>query len=202
VGRNNKMKFIVATKNKNKLSEIKDILKDFPFDVVSMEEVGIGDEIEENADTFEGNALLKAKAIHSKTGGYVMADDSGLCIDALGGAPGIYSARFAGENTDYQTKINKIWEMMKQSGSNSKDARFVCAIAVIDPDGKEYILRGECEGVICDKIQGNNGFGYDPVFLIPHLGKTTAQLSPEDKNKISHRGRALAKMVEMLKNEI
>ncbi len=195
------MKFTVATKNKNKLSEIREILKDFPFEVVSMEDVGIEDEIEENADTFEGNALIKARTIHKKTGGYVMADDSGLCVDALDGAPGIYSARFAGENSDYNTKINKIWEMMKNSGSENRAARFVCAIAVIEPDGKEYTLRGECEGVIHDEIQGDNGFGYDPVFFVPDLGKTTAQLSPEEKNKISHRGKALAKMIELLKDE-
>ena len=194
------MKFIVATKNKNKLSEIKEILNGFPLDVVSMEEAGIEDEIEENADTFEGNALIKARAIFEKTGGYVMADDSGLCIDALDGAPGIYSARFAGENTDYTTKINRIWDMMKQSGSDNRKAKFVCAIALITPDGNEYTLRGECEGVIHDKIQGNNGFGYDPVFYIPDLGMTTAEMSSEEKNKISHRGRALSMMTDLLEN--
>ena len=193
------MKFIVATKNKNKLSEIKEILREFPFEVVSMQETGIEDEIEETAETFEGNALIKARSIYKKTGGYVMADDSGLCIDSLGGAPGIYSARFAGEDADYITKINLIWDMMKKSGSENRSARFVCAIALIMPDGKEFTLRGECEGIIHDKIQGNNGFGYDPVFYIPELGMTTAQLPPEEKNKISHRGKALEKMIALLK---
>lgn len=193
-----KDKFIVATKNRDKLIEIREILKDFPFEVISMAEAGFDEEIEENGKTFEENALIKARAIHSKTGGYVMADDSGLCVDALDGAPGIFSARFAGENASYDTKIKRLWEMLDESHTLDRTARFVCAVAVIRPDNSEFTVRGECEGVIHDKIIGVNGFGYDPIFYMPEHMMTTAQMSPSMKHSISHRGRALRKMVEVL----
>lgn len=191
-------KFIVASKNKDKIKEIKEILKDLPFEVVSMEEVGFDEDIVEDADTFEGNALIKARAISKKTNGYIMADDSGLCVEALDGAPGIYSARFAGENSSYDVKINKLWEMLDESKSKNRNAKFVCAIAVIKPDGSEFTVRGEFKGVIHDEIIGDNGFGYDPVFFLPEFNMTSAQISPELKNKISHRGIALRKMHEIL----
>lgn len=199
---NKKYKFIVATKNSDKLIEIKEILKDFPFEVVSMGDAGFDEDIEENGKTFEENALIKARVIHNKTGGYVMADDSGLCVDALDGAPGIFSARFAGENATYDTKIKKLWEMLDESATEDRTARFVCAVAVIRPDNSEFTVRGECEGLIHDKIIGLNGFGYDPIFYMPEHMMTTAQMSPTMKHSISHRGRALRKMLEVLERDV
>lgn len=195
------MKFIAATKNKDKILEIKEILQGFPLEVLSMEEAGFDEEVEENGFTFEENALIKARALHKKAGGYVMADDSGLAIDALNGAPGIYSARFAGESASYREKIQKIWTMLDEIGAKDRSARFVCAIAVIRPDGSEFTVRGECHGLIHDEILGTNGFGYDPVFYMPEFAMTTAQMTPSMKHAISHRGIALRKMTEILMQE-
>jgi len=196
------MKFIVATKNKNKISEIKEIVKSFPFEVLSMEDAGFDDEIIEDGMTFEENAMIKARAIHQKTGGYVMADDSGLSIQALDGAPGIYSSRFAGEEASYKEKIQKIWDMLDEIKAKDRSAKFVCAIAVIKPDGSEFVVRGECHGVIHAEALGKNGFGYDPVFFIPEYGMTTAQMPPSMKHSISHRGIALRKMMEILAKDM
>jgi len=196
------MKFIVATKNKDKISEIKEIVKDFPFDVLSMEEAGFDDEIPENGTTFEENALIKARAIHKKTGGYVMADDSGLSVNALDGAPGIYSSRFAGENAGYKEKIQIIWDMLDEKKAKDRSAKFICAIAVIKPDGSEFTVRGECHGIIHDQAIGENGFGYDPVFFMPEYMMTTAQMTPSMKHSVSHRGIALRKMMEILSDDM
>jgi len=197
-----KTRFVVATKNKNKIIEIKEILKDFPLEVLSMEDIGFADEIEENGNTFEENALIKARAIHKQTGGYVMADDSGLSIDALDGVPGIYSARFAAESASYKEKVQLIWDMLDKVDAKDRSAKFVCAIAVVRPDDSEFTVRGECHGLIHDKIQGENGFGYDPVFFMPEFGMTTAQMTPGMKHSISHRGIALRKMMEKLLKEL
>ena len=196
------MKIIAATKNKDKINEINEIVQGFPIEVLSMEEAGFDEDVEENGSTFEENALIKARSLHKKTGGYVMADDSGLSIDALDGAPGIYSARFAGESADYDEKIQKIWTMLDKIGAKDRSARFVCAIAVIRPDGSEFTVRGECCGVIHDKVLGENGFGYDPVFYMPEYGMTTAQMTPYMKHSISHRGIALQRMMDILIQEI
>jgi XTP/dITP diphosphohydrolase len=192
--------FIVATKNPDKLAEIKEILKDFPFlNVLSMEEVGVVADIEETGETFEANALLKARAVHRITGGYVMSDDSGLTIEALNGAPGIYSARFGGIDTPYDVKIRMIWKMMDETASMNRQARFISVVAVITPDGMEYVVRGECAGLIHRQMIGENGFGYDPIFYVPEYQMTTAQMLPEQKNRISHRSIALRKMVSILR---
>ncbi|MBR3463507.1 MAG: RdgB/HAM1 family non-canonical purine NTP pyrophosphatase, partial [Clostridiales bacterium] len=158
----------------------------------------------EDGKTFEENALIKAKAVHALTDSndYVMADDSGLCIDALDGAPGIYSARFCGENSTYPEKFAKIFSMLADVPEEKRTARFVCAIAVVRPDGSDFTVRGEVCGVLHEKPAGNNGFGYDPIFYVPEFGMTTAQMPPEQKNSISHRGRALRKMVEQLSKEV
>lgn len=198
----NKMDFIVATKNKDKINEIKVILKDFPLSVKSMDEAGFKDEIEEDGKTFEENALIKARAIHRKTGGYVLADDSGLSITALNGAPGIYSSRFAGESAGYKEKIQKIWDMLDEVRATDRSAKFICAVAVVRPDGSEFTVRGECEGLIHTKMLGKHGFGYDPIFYIPEFGMTTAQMDPSMKHSISHRGKALRKMSEILCKEL
>ncbi|HEX9063403.1 MAG TPA: XTP/dITP diphosphatase [Clostridia bacterium] len=194
--------FIIATKNKGKICEIKEILKEFPFNVVSMESVGIHNDIEENGTTFEENALIKAREIAFITGGIVMADDSGLEVDYLGGAPGIYSSRFAGEGASDRDRNNKLLSMLSGVPAEKRTARFVCVIAVVLPDKTFFTVRGECEGRIGLKEEGSNGFGYDPLFFLPEYNLTTAQLPTDEKNRISHRGKALRLMVEELKKRI
>ena len=197
------MRIVIATSNEDKVREIDEILEGTGYNAVSMKEAGFCPEIIEDGKTFEENALIKAKAVHDLSDGsdYVMADDSGICIDALDGAPGIYSARFCGENTTYPEKFAKIFEMLKDVPEEKRTARFVCAIAVVRPDGTSFTVRGEVEGVLHEEPAGENGFGYDPIFYVPEFGMTTAQMPPEQKNSISHRGRALRKMVEELSKE-
>lgn len=191
--------FVVATKNEDKAAEIREILKDLPFRIMTMTEAGCPDDIEEDGTTFEENALKKALAVHVCIGGYVMADDSGLAIDALGGAPGIYSARFHGKDSTYQEKIHALWDLLKDVPLEKRTAHFVCAIAVVRPDGSYFTVRETMDGILYDKIVGENGFGYDPVFYLPERGLTTAQLPPEEKNRISHRGKALQSMLAELR---
>lgn len=192
------MRFIIATGNEDKVREIAEILEGTDFEAVSMKQAGYDPEIIEDGKTFEENALKKAKAVHALSGGYVMADDSGICIDALDGAPGIYSARFCGEDSTYEEKFKKIFEMLADVPEEKRTAQFVCAIAVVKPDGSSFTVRGEVMGVLHEKPMGENGFGYDPIFYVPEFGMTTAQMDPEVKNSISHRGRALRAMVEKL----
>ncbi|HHV98792.1 MAG TPA: XTP/dITP diphosphatase [Clostridiaceae bacterium] len=192
-------RFIVATKNKGKLEEIKEILRDFPYEVISMEEAGITIDIEESGTTFEENAMIKAEAIFQATGEMVMADDSGLEVDYLDGAPGIYSSRFAGEGATDEEKNKKLLKLLEGVPFEKRSARFVCVIAVIFTDGQRFTVKGTCDGYIVFEPIGDNGFGYDPLFYVPEYKMTTAQMEPELKNSISHRGRALAKMVEELK---
>ena len=192
------MRIVIATGNKDKVREINEILKGTEFDAVSMKEIGIDPEIIEDADSFEGNALIKARTVHELTKEYVMADDSGLCIDALNGAPGIYSARFCGEDSTYEEKFKKIFEMLKDVPEEKRTAHFVCAIAVVRPDGSSFTVRGECHGILHEKPMGEGGFGYDPIFYVPEFGMTTAQMTKDQKNSISHRGKALRAMVDKL----
>lgn len=191
-------KFIAATKNKGKLKEIAEILKDFPFDVMSMEAAGIDGDIEENGSTFEENALIKAREVYKLTGEMVMADDSGLEVDFLDGAPGIRSARFAGEGATDGDRNNKLLSLLKEVPLEKRKARFVCAVAVILKNGEHFMVRGTCEGVIGFEPRGENGFGYDPLFFMPEYNMTIAQLDSEKKNGISHRGNALKLMVKKL----
>lgn len=195
-------KLIVASRNKGKLNEIREILKDFPIEVVSMVEAGISDDIEETGSTFEENARIKARTVHKITGKMVMADDSGLEVDWLNGAPGVYSSRFAGEGASDIDKINKLIGLLEGVPFEKRKARFVCAIAVILQDGELFTVTGTCEGYITEEPRGENGFGYDPVFYLPKYGKTMAQLETSQKNSISHRGKALRMMVEELKKRI
>ena len=192
------MRLIIATGNEDKVREIDEILEGTGFEAISMKQAGFSPDIVEDGTTFEENALKKAMAVHELSGEYVMADDSGLCIDALDGAPGIYSARFCGENSTYEEKFRKIFEMLADVPEDKRTAQFVCAIAVVKPDGTSFTVRGECRGVLHEKPVGENGFGYDPIFYVPEFGMTTAQMDPEVKNSISHRGRALRAMVEKL----
>ena len=196
-------KLILATSNKDKAREIAEILSDTPFVVTTMKEEGFDPDIVEDGKTFEENALIKARTVHALVkGAYVMADDSGLCIDALDGAPGIYSARFCGENSTYPEKFAKIFEMLKDVPEEKRTAKFVCSIAVVRPDGSEFTVRGEICGVLHEKPMGDGGFGYDPIFYVPEFGMTTAQMTKEQKNSISHRGKASRAMAEKLKADL
>ena len=196
-------KLILATSNKDKAREIAEILSDTPFVVTTMKEEGYDPDIVEDGKTFEENALIKSRTVHALAeGAYVMADDSGLCIDALDGAPGIYSARFCGEDSTYPEKFAKIFEMLKDVPEEKRTAKFVCSIAVVRPDGSEFTVRGEVCGVLHEKPMGDGGFGYDPIFYVPEFGMTTAQMTKEQKNSISHRGKASRAMAEKLKADL
>ena len=190
---------IVATGNAGKLQEMKDILAPLDLQVRSMREAGIEREVEETGSTFEENAMLKAKGIRGLTDSIIIADDSGLEIDALNGEPGIYSSRYLGKDVSYDVKNAELIRRLTGVPDEERTARFVCAVAVILPDGRDFTVRGEMEGRIGYEIIGENGFGYDPIFYLPEYGMTSAQISPEEKNRISHRGKALAKMVEKLR---
>lgn len=194
-------KIIFATGNANKMVEVRMILANCGYEIVSMKEAGIDIDIVEDGKTFEENAIIKATAI-SKTkeaeGCVVLADDSGLEVDYMDGAPGIYSARWQGEDTPYSIKNQMIIDALANAKEEERTARFVCAIAAAFTDGTVTTRRGVIEGMIAHQPAGENGFGYDPIFFLPEYGKTTAELAPEDKNKISHRGRALEKIREVL----
>lgn len=191
------MKIIAATGNAGKIKEIKKIFSDVNLEILSMGEIGIDIEIEEDGTTFEENALIKARTISKLTGEIALADDSGLCVDAMGGAPGIYSARYAGADATDAQRIEKLLDEIK--GEENRKAKFVSVIAMVFPDGKELTADGEVHGQIAQKVYGEGGFGYDPVFISDELGKTFGEATPEEKNSISHRARALNRMYEMIK---
>lgn len=191
------MKFLLASNNEHKLSEINRILSELDIDVVTPSQIGISIEVDENGSTFEENALIKAKYAAEALGMPAIADDSGLVVFALNGQPGIFSARFAGENATDLDRINKLLSMM--DGVVDRQAQFVCAIAFCDMDGFTFTVRGVCDGQITESPVGENGFGYDPVFCFPGLNKTFAQLVPDEKNRISHRGSALEQFYDKIK---
>lgn len=196
-------KIIFATGNEGKMREICEILSDLPYEILSMKEAGLVSDPEENGETFEENALIKARALHEALGDQVvdtivMADDSGLEIDALPDVLGVKSARFMGHDTDYVIKNKRILEMMEGVAEEKRSARFVAAIAAVFPDGREVTKRGVMEGRIGYEISGNGGFGYDPIFFLPEFNKTSADITAEEKNAISHRGKALRMMKEEL----
>ncbi len=191
-------KLIFATTNEGKMKEIRMILSDLPYEVISLKEAGIHVNIEENGTSFEENAMIKAKTICDLTNEIVLADDSGLGVDAMDRQPGIYSARFLGEDTSYDIKNNYILEKLKDVPEEERTARFVCAIACAFPDGRAVTKRATIEGRIGYEIVGEHGFGYDPIFYVPEYQCTTAELNPEQKNKISHRAKALNAMKEEL----
>ena len=191
-------KIVFATTNAGKIKEIKEILADFDVEVASMKEMNITADIEENGATFEENSLIKARAVSKLTGLPALADDSGLEVDYLNGEPGIYSARYLGRDTDYDYKNNYIIDKLKEAKGEERSARFVCVISLVLPDGREFVKKGVMEGRIGYEIKGENGFGYDPIFYLPEYGKTSAEISAEEKNKISHRGKALSAMKELI----
>ena len=192
-------RIIFATGNKDKLREIREILADLDIEVISMKEAGINIDIVEDGTTFEENAIIKAKAIHEATGEAVMADDSGLEVDYLNKEPGVYSARYMGEDTSYHIKNMSLVERLEGVPDEKRTARFVCVIALVTEDGQVITTRGDYEGIIGYEEKGENGFGYDPVFYVPEYGCYSAELSREKKNEISHRGKALRLMKEEIK---
>ena len=195
-------KIIVATGNEGKMKEIRNILLGEDLCFSSLRDENLQDlEIVENGTTFEENAIIKARTISDLTGQMVLADDSGLEVDYLDKAPGIYSARYMGEDTPYTIKNNHIIQQLDGVEGDARSARFVCAIACAFPDGRNITVRGVIEGQIGYEEKGENGFGYDPIFYVPEFGCTTAELPPEEKNKVSHRGKALKAMYEELKKE-
>jgi XTP/dITP diphosphohydrolase len=186
---------VIASKNKHKLEEIKDILGELPLLIQSMDEVGLTQlEVIEDGETFEENSMKKAKEIMALTGKIALADDSGLAVDVLNGEPGVYSARFSGEGATDRKNNEKLLEMMENVPFEKRTARFVSVISVTFPNGKEIVVRGECEGMIGFEEKGSHGFGYDPLFIIPEYNKTFSELGTEIKNKISHRAKALEKL--------
>ena len=195
-------KIIFATGNENKMKEIRMILADLGMPILSMKEAGIVVDVEENGTTFEENALIKATEIAKMTENcIVLADDSGLEIDYLNKEPGIYSARYAGVDTSYDIKNQMLLDRLAGVPDEKRTARFVCAVAAAFPDGSTEVVRGTIEGIIGYEIAGENGFGYDPIFYLPEFGCTTAELSPEKKNELSHRGNALRAMRKIMENK-
>ncbi len=192
------MKLVLASKNPKKLAEMNRILSQLGIEVCSEAEVGVDVEVEETGTTFEENSFLKAKAVMEASGLPAIADDSGLCVDALNGAPGVYSARYGGEGLDDEGRYRLLLENMR--GQSPRTAHFVSVITCAFPDGTVLTARGECNGTIAFAPMGEGGFGYDPVFFLPERKKTFAQLSPEEKNTISHRGKALEQFEQILQN--
>ncbi|MDY4597578.1 XTP/dITP diphosphatase [Faecalimonas umbilicata] len=195
-------KIIFATGNQDKMKEIRMILENLGIPVSSMKEAGIDVDIVEDGTTFEENAMIKAEAIAKLTEAIVLADDSGLEIDYLNKEPGIYSARYAGTDTSYEIKNNLLLQRLEGVPDEKRTARFVCAIAAVFPDGSKETVRGTIEGRIGYEIAGEHGFGYDPIFYLPEYGCTTAELDLEKKNELSHRGKALRLMREIIEQKM
>lgn len=194
-----KHRIIFATGNAGKMREIRLILGDLGCEILSMKEAGADPEIVENGKSFGENAEIKARAVWACTGDIVLADDSGLAVDYIGGEPGIYSARYMGEDTSYEIKNRNIIERLKDAKGEERAARFICNIAAVLPDGKVIHTEASMEGMIAMEPAGSGGFGYDPILMIPEYGVTSAELTIEQKNKISHRGKALEAMKEKLR---
>jgi len=196
------MKVVLASKNKHKLVEIRQITDKFGFDLVLQSELGVDIDVEETGTTFEENSFLKAEAVMKATGLPALADDSGICVDALNGEPGIYSARYGfDEALDDWGRLQLLLKNTEQVPDGERQAQFVCVITMVTPEGKVIRARGEIHGELLRAPAGENGFGYDPIFYYPPLGCTTAEMPPEEKNKVSHRAVALKVLYEKLKEE-
>ena len=193
---------IFATKNKGKIKEINAILADMDVNVISMEDAGITIDVVEDGTTFEENSMKKAVQIMEVSGKITLADDSGLEIDYMDKATGVYSARFMGEDATYEERFKAIFEKLEGVPEEKRTARFVSCIAAAFPDGRRLTSYDTVEGIIGYEVKGENGFGYDPIFYVPEKGRYMAELSAEEKNAISHRGKALGKMKELLKKEL
>ncbi|MGI6579411.1 MAG: RdgB/HAM1 family non-canonical purine NTP pyrophosphatase [Saccharofermentanales bacterium] len=195
------MEIILATHNQDKLKEISAMVKLPDVKLRSLSDAGITADVDETGTTYSENALIKARHAHAQLGGFVLADDSGLSVDLLDGYPGIYSARFAGEHASYPDKIQNLWQLLAGYPEEQWTAAFHCALAFIDPQGKEYIFSGECKGRIISEMRGENGFGYDPIFYMAEYQMTTAEMDPQLKNMISHRALAFAKFNDFLQEQ-
>ena len=194
------MKIVLASKNQHKLEEIRRITDKFGFELVLQSELGIDLDVEENGTTFEENSLIKAEAVMRATGLPALADDSGICVDALGGAPGIYSARYGfDESLDDWGRLQLLLKNMEDVPDGQRQAKFVCVITMVTPEGQTIQARGEIHGQLLREARGENGFGYDPIFYYPPFGVTTAEMSAADKNQVSHRANALKIFNEKLK---
>ncbi len=200
-------KIVLSSNNKKKIAELETLFRQYSSDkteIFSLKDVGIIDPIEENGSSFEENAIIKA-SVPAKLGYIGIADDSGLVVDALNGEPGIYSARYASDNKKCDSSDSennkKLLENLKNVAYEQRTARFVCAVACVFPDGEKFTVRGECEGVILNFPSGDGGFGYDPLFYYPPLDKTFAQLTSDEKNKVSHRGKAMREFLEIFKEK-
>lgn len=191
------MKVILASNNKNKIREMQQILAPFGMEVLSQREAGADFEVEETGTTFAENAELKAKAVYERLGCAVIADDSGLAVDALNGAPGVYSHRYAGENATDEERCQKLLHELADVPAEKRTARFLCEICYLEENGEKHFFTGSCEGVIGTEPKGENGFGYDPVFYSG--GKSLAEMTDDEKNQISHRGNALRLFQKYLK---
>lgn len=191
---------VLASSNPHKIEEIYDILKTLDYRILSMDEVGLGGmDIVEDGDTFEANSLIKAKAVYEATGKPAIGDDSGLMVDFLGGEPGVYSARYSGEDKNYNANNEKLLKNLSGVPMEKRGAKFVTVITLMFSPEDVVVARGEVHGFIGETLRGTNGFGYDPLFVVPELGKTFAELNSEEKNKISHRANALVKLQALLK---
>ena len=192
------MKLVLASDNKNKLREFRTLFENFGVELISKAESGFTEEVEETGETFAENARIKAEAVMRATGLAAIADDSGLCVDALGGAPGVHSARYTGNHDDSDADRYNLL-LRNLGGRDDRAARFVCSLCCAFPNGDVLTAEGTCEGTILSAPRGENGFGYDPIFYLPEYGCTSAELSGEEKNKISHRGKALRAIKDELK---
>ena len=192
------MKAVLASQNQKKLREMQEILSAQGVEVLLQSQLGVNIEVDETGDTFEENAILQAEAVRNETGMIALSDDSGLMVEALGGAPGVYSARYGGEGLDDVGRYQLLLENMK--GMEDRSCKFVSVICCAFPNGDRILARGECHGVLLEEARGEGGFGYDPVFYLPELGRAMAELSPEEKNQISHRGKALRVFQKELEN--
>lgn len=197
-----KHRIIVATGNAGKMREFRMILEDLGLEIISMKEAGVSPDIVEDGSTFAENAEIKARAVWALTGDIVLADDSGLVVDYLNGEPGIYSARYMGEDTSYEIKNQVIIDRVASAPEEERTARFVCAIAAVLPDGTVLHTEGAVEGMIAHHPAGSNGFGYDPIFYLPEYGMTSAEIPLDRKNEISHRGKALEAMKLCLRDAV
>ena len=186
-------KIVAATNNKGKLKEFRELLKDYPVEVLSLHDMGLDMDIEETGETFEDNAKIKSVAVFKATGLCAVGDDSGLCVEALDGMPGVYSARFAGEKATDEDRNNLLLKKMKDVKKQDRDAKFVCAISCTMEDGETFVVRGECKGEITFEPKGDSGFGYDPLFYVEQYDKTFGEMTSFEKNEISHRAEAMCK---------
>lgn len=197
------MKLVISSRNQKKIKELRTILsRSIPTgtpEILSLDDIGFEGDVEENGTTFEQNAMIKAKAIYDFCGLPVFADDSGICANALNGEPGIYSARYSGQEKNDEKNIDKLLENL--SDKKDRSGYFVCVVAYIDKEGNQHTFRGECHGTIINERRGENGFGYDPVFYLEEYGKTFAQIGEDIKNKISHRAVAMGKFTQKIKKD-